>query len=485
MISDRITPMLKITTRLRAGTIAFCLVLSGCAGVSRNDNKFAQLLAQGDVQGVAQLYLTKNQQPQYDKNNLHQTLEAAKAFHDAGLWQHSNDAFARAHELMPWKEDTVDTPKEVVDLIGTTLTSSAYGPYQGKVHEGSLIDYYRALNQLMLKNDNARVSFRRLQERQKNAVAQLGSFARTSASESAEVANKKEAQGASVDVEKIQGDLARGVGKVKPGIMMSEIRNAAGDVMSALFRATSADPQDNDESVVQPMLAAAGESVASDEGKSLIGNLKQYLATSNGSIRNAVIVLYEDGSGPGFTEYRLDLPLYLVSSKVLYSGIALPEFREGQSASGYLLVGDAGYKTTLLTDMNRIAGLEFQKSYDGIVTKAVISTLIKTIAQYAANEEIDRQVDKNKIDPLAGMLLQIGTAATQAATTKADTRSWRNLPNTIQMAVIDRPKSGTLPLFTASRQPIGSVDVNQEGNYLVLVKAASPQAKPVFYVTKL
>lgn len=477
--------MPTITSCLRAGSIALCIVLTGCASVSKTDNKLIQLRSQGDFQGAARLYLTKKQQPQYDKNNLHQTLEAAKAFHDAGLWQYSNDAFARAHELMPWKEDTVDTPKEVADLIGTTLTSSAFGPYQGKIYEGGLIDYYRAINQLMLKDDNARVSFRRLQERQKNAVVQLGSFARVSDNGVSEDLNKTKESGAAVDFDKISGDIGRGKGNVAAGIALSEIRNSAGDVMSALFRATSADPQDNDESLVQPMLAAAGESVASDEGKSLIGNLKQYLANSKGTIRNAVIVLYEDGSGPGFDEFRLDLPMYLASDKVLYSGIALPEFRQGQSAGGYLLVGEAGYKTTLLTDLNRIAGLEFEKAYDGIVAKAIISTLVKTAAQYAANAEIDRQVDNNKIDPLAGFLLQIGTATTQAALTRADTRSWRNLPNSIQIAIIDRPANGTLPLMTASRQPVGSVDVSEEGNYLVLVKAASPQAKPVFYATKL
>ena len=469
----------------RLSLIALFLILSGCASVAKNQNQSIQLRSQGDYQGAARAFMTKEQKPKYNRDDLHQTLEAAKAFHDAGLWQFSNEAFARAHELMPWKEDTVDTPKEVVDLIGTTLTSSAFGPYQGKIHEGGLIDFYRAINQLMLKDDNARVSFRRLQERQKNAVVQLGSFARASDNGLSEDMNKSKDTGAAVDFDKISGEIGRGKGKVAAGIALSEIRNSAGDVMSALFRATSPDPQDNDESLVQPMLAAAGESVASNEGKSLVGGLKQRLANSKGSIKNAVIVLYEDGSGPGFDEFRLDLPMYLASDKVLYSGIALPEFTQGQSAGGHLLVGEAGYKTILLTDLNRISGLEFEKAYDGIVAKAVISTLVKTVAQYAANAEIDRQVDNNKIDPLAGLLLQIGTAATQAATTQADTRSWRNLPNSIQIAIIDRPVSGALPLFTASREPVGSVDVAEEGNYLVLVKAASPQAKPVFYVTKL
>ena len=94
-------------------------------------------------------------------------------------------------------------------------------------------------------------------------------------------------------------------------------------------------------------------------------------------------------------------------------------------------------------------------------------------------------MEKNKLDPLAGALLQIGTAATQAATTQADTRAWRNLPNTIQITIVDRPASGSLPLFTATRELVGNASVAEEGNYLVLVKAASPQAKPVFYVAKL
>ena len=475
---------MKTTITFFRYTLLFIsLALAGCAGVKKDSkNQLMKLRSQSNFEGAAQLYLGKDQKPKYDSNNLQQTLEAAKAFHDAGRWKDSNDAFARAHNLMPWKEDTVDTPKEVVDLVATTMTSSSFGPYQGKIYEGGMIDFYRALNHLMLKDENARVSFNRLQERQKNAVVQLGAFSRASANGAMNSAQEAQKTGAGVGMEKIQGDLARGTSKVRQGVMLSEIRNAAGDVMSALFRSTSADPQDHDDARIQPMLAAAGESAASAEGKTLITQLKQYLASN---LSNAVIVLYEDGNGPGFNEFRLDLPMYLVSDKVLYSGIALPEFREGQNAGGYLLVGDAGSATVLLTDMNRIAGLEFEKSYDGVVTKAIVSTLVKTVAQYAANEAIDREVQKNKLDPLAGALLQIGTAVTQAATTQADTRAWRNLPNTIQIAIVERPASGNLPLFTAAREPVGSALVPEEGNYLVLVKAASPQAKPVFYVAKL
>lgn len=461
------------------------IVLSGCGTAPKKGPDLMQFRVRSDFQGAANLFLTPDRKPLYDRNNLHMTLEAAKAFHDAGYWQLSNEAFAHAHQLMPWKEDTVDTPQEVLALLATTATSSAFGPYQGKVHEGGFIDYYRALNQLMLKNENARVSFKRLQERQTNAVVQLGAFARATQGSMREGISQNQKINAAASVEKIESQLGRGVAKVRPGVSMAEIQNAAGDIMSALFRATSADPLDNDMDLIQPLMSSAAQSAASDEGRDFVRKLRANIDQTNGKLENKVIVVYEDGNGPGFNEYRIDLPMYLVSDKVLYSGIALPEFREGYAAYSYLLVGEEGERTAVLTDINRLVGLEFEKAYPGIVSKAVISTIIKTAAQYAANTEIDRQVDKQKLDPLVAAFMKIGTAATQAAFTKSDTRAWRNLPNTIQIAVVDRPASGLLKIETANRQPVDTLSLDEPGNYLILVKGAASQMGLAVSLVKL
>jgi hypothetical protein len=453
----------------------FAVVLAGCAAPPKQGPTLMDYRARSDFQGAANLYLSPERKPRYDRNNLHTTLEAAKALHDAGYWKLSSDAFARAHELMPWKEDSVDTPQEVLALVATTATSSAFGPYQGKIHEGGFIDYYRALNQLMSKNENARVSFNRLQERQRNAIIQLGSFTRAAQGSIQAGFAQHQKINAGASMQQIENQIGRGVAKVRADASMSEIRNAAGDVMSALFRATSADPLDHDMSLIQPILSSAAQSAASDEGQRFVRQLRTTIDQGKGKLKNKVIVVYEDGNGPGFNEYRIDLPMYLVSDKVLYSGIALPEFREGLAAYPYLRVGEYGDRTAVLADINRLLGLEFEKAYPGIVTKAVISTLIKTAAQYAANSEIDRQVDKQKLDPLAAALMKIGTAATQAAFTKADNRAWRNLPNTIQIAVVNRPDSGLLNIETATRQPVQTLTVNEPGNYLVLIKGAASQ----------
>jgi len=90
---------MKITRIFFRCTLLFVfLSLAGCAGPSNGGkNKLLKLRALSNFEGAAQLYLTKDQKPNYNANDLQQTLEAAKAFHDAGRWKESNEAFARAH----------------------------------------------------------------------------------------------------------------------------------------------------------------------------------------------------------------------------------------------------------------------------------------------------------------------------------------------------------------------------------------------------
>ena len=87
------------------------------------------------------------------------------------------------------------------------------------------------------------------------------------------------------------------------------------------------------------------------------------------------------------------------------------------------MVGEEGEMTSGVTDVNRWVGLKFQTAYPVIGSKAVISTIIKTAAQYAANAEIDRQVAKQKLDPLVAAFMKIGTAATQAGTPQVHRRA--------------------------------------------------------------
>jgi hypothetical protein len=133
-----------------------------------------------------------------------------------------------------------------------------------------------------------------------------------------------------------------------------------------------------------------------------------------------------------------------------------------------------------MTDLNRIVGLEFRAGYNAVLTQAIASTVIKTAAQYAINKKIDEEAKS----PMAALLMKAATGALQAGLTRADTRYWRNLPNTIQIAIIDRPIDGRVTLATAGGQPFRMLQL-EPGNHLVLVKASGVQGQPAVYVARL
>ncbi|MFM8246460.1 MAG: hypothetical protein ACKN9M_05860, partial [Burkholderiaceae bacterium] len=94
----------QITSWRHVSVVICALILVGCGSAPKRGPDLMDFRARSDFHGAANLYLSPDRRPRYDRNNLHMTLDAAKAFHYAGYWQHSSDVFARAHELMLWKE---------------------------------------------------------------------------------------------------------------------------------------------------------------------------------------------------------------------------------------------------------------------------------------------------------------------------------------------------------------------------------------------
>lgn len=471
---------------MRAGLklMALCcatLVVSGCAGTRTVKPEASQAhLSTSNYKALAAGYM-KDGKPNYDKESLLDTLEAGKAFNDAGMWKESREAFDAAHSSLAWKEDSVDTPEKIANLIGTTLTSSAFGAYQGKIYEGGLIDYYQAINSIMLGEEElARVDFNRFEERMNNAQNQFAAYKKSLQQEQGKELQEKNAATAQKSYSQIKTQIDGGVADLPGRQADSKIRISAGQFMSGVFRSTSTAKQDKEGDKVARPILAAGSASSTRQGLDLSNKTASQLKATGYISNGKVYVIYEDGRGPSFNEFRVDLPLFVVSSKVTYTGIALPRFVPGKPAYGYLTV--ANLQTAEMTNVTNIAGMDFSVAYPGIVTKAITSTVIKTAAQYAANSAIDEGTKDNK---LIGALLKIGVGAAQAATTQADTRSWSNLPNTIQLAVAGKPKSGGLSVMSPSGAKLLDVQLPDSPNVLVVIKASGTGGAPAAYVKAL
>ena len=407
---------------------------------------------------------------------LDEALLAGKAFHDAGRWQESTDAFEVASGYLIWKADKIDTLAEVGSVIKRTLLSDTSDDYRGKIYEGVLIDYYQALNSIFLGDEaKARVHFNRLELRQGNAEVQFTGFVNALNRVDVEAGGNKRNLNRT-----LQGnDLKKGIASA-PKASPLEIRIAAADVLGAIFRSRSGNAFDQKSDKAASHLAFAKRvALAQNLDTQAINALEQAL---NKTDQNLIFVFYEDGRGPSIEEFRVDLPLFLVSNDVLYSGIALPKFKRGVSTSNKFSVKSSTVETDLqqISNINRMASLEFRATYQKKVNKEVLSAIVKTIAQAAANQAAEQSSD----DVLFTTLFKVATGALQYSLTNADTRHWVNLPDQIQFAVIENPNDGSVSLQNKYNEAY-RIDIAPNKDVILYLRSTATNRELAGYIQHL
>ncbi len=200
-------------------------------------------------------------------------------------------------------------------------------------------------------------------------------------------------------------------------------------------------------------------------------------ADATGAAPRRVWIVHEDGLGPRLDEFRYELPVFAPSGYI-YAGIAVPEFVTGTPGVGSLLVeaNGARYRTEALLNVDRYAATEFEAGYDTIIGKAIASAVIKVAAQIAAH-----QAAEEADNAILGALLKIGTTVIAAATTQADTRMWRALPKSIDIASMPWPQDDRIQI-TAGSGPIADIQLPSANFVIVAVKTVSTGAPAAVHV---
>lgn len=197
--------------------------------------------------------------------------------------------------------------------------------------------------------------------------------------------------------------------------------------------------------------------------------------------REFVMIVFEDGVGPQKIEERKEM---IVPYRYpIYAGIALPMLRHRPPAytSLSVFVGDACVgNTETICELDRVVAAEFKEEFKWIASRAVLGACIRIGVQIVAMEvlrkQLDDQVAKGKITPLARdlSLVAAGSAlsAVSAATTHADTRIWSTLPRDYQAALVPKPASGKLTMRDASgTRALADVEIPKtQGPSFVYVK---------------
>ena len=451
--------------------------LISCASEMQKNSldKFNSLYNTGQYTEAANLELLEKGEKKSDPSNLLQSLQAAASLRCAKQYEKSSELFDECEEIIKYHNEQL-LAVNVASKVGATLLNDAILDFKGHEYDGIMVNTYKALNFWQLgERDKARVEFNRALDRQRRARERFA----------AEIAKQKEELKEKQDEEKKKKSTL----DFSKNLSNPEIEKILKNKYSNLYE-YSAYPD-----FVNPFttyiaglffMSEGDYTKASDLLKEAYGMVSECPAVSNdfaivenildGSPdkKNYTWVIFENGLGPVKEEFRIDLPLMLVTDVVHYTGIALPKLKFRNKACEYLSLSNSSgvaFKTDLLSSMDRVVETEFNKRYPFVLARAVVSALIKTYGQYLAQSEY-------------GTLGGLAGAIFQAATTSADIRIWTALPKEFQIAKIETPKDGIFFLETPSGNKT-RVEVPKNENSLLYVKIPVLEADAVFDVIKM
>ncbi len=379
----------------------------------------------------------------------------------------STETFDKAEEMLKY----YDEQSRLADGIGSTIINENIIPYRGEEYDGVMVNVYKALNFMAEKEfDLARVEFNRALDRQRRAKEKFSEEIRKLQAELEKDQQKDSFSKTNVENPETQELLAQKYPNLYNFEAYPDFINPFATYLAGVFFNLVSD-HSKAVDLLKESYGMVGDNAYIAEDFSITENVLD----GKGKLDDTIWLIFENGLGPVKKEFRLDIPLYVASDQVKYVGIALPQLEFRDRAYPYLVVEVDGndYETRVVSDMDRVVQTEFSKDFKGILTRAIVSTTAKAIAQYA--------VAKEDSSSASSSLASLFVAAYSYATTAADVRIWTTLPKDFQIARFPKPKNGKLKVTPAGANTF-EIDIPDCNNAIVYVRITANQAEPIFEV---
>ncbi|MHC5200349.1 MAG: COG3014 family protein [Planctomycetota bacterium] len=435
------------------------LFVSGCNAPKSHLNKFNGYFESGDFEQARQFAEKKIKQKDTPRaEDLLWSLQIGSIDRIEKKYAQSTAMFDDCERAMSYFDSQ---NSGVTHTAGAVAVNENIIPYTGQVYDGVMVNTYKAMNFMATDQfDLARVEFNRALDRQRRAKETFNK----------EIQKQKDEISADENSENVQKsldnpDLKQRLQEVYPSLynfsVYPDFVNPFATYMAGLFFLIEGDYPKS----VDLLKESAGMMPDNTMILQDLDAVNQVLSDGT-PIEPTVWVIFENGLGPIKEEFRIDLPLFIFTDNVRYVGIALPRLAFRQAASPHLEVktGSATSKTQLVADMDRVIQTEFKKDFQGILTRAIISTTTKAVAQYA--------LEKNNNSSWAAVAM----AVYSLVTTAADVRIWTALPKDIQVARLPIPENGSLTIAGPGLEaiPIEIGDCNHAIVYVKMINAATP-----------
>ncbi len=444
-----------------------CLALgfAGCNPQKAQMEAFNRQFQAGRYDSAAKFAQQKARidNPRPKREDLLWTLQLAGVERIRGDFSASTKYLDKSEEKLNY----FDYESPAVRGLAATLATDNILPYVGTKYDRIMVNTYKALNFIFEDDpEHARIEFNRALDRQRRAKER---FEAEISKLQDEISQQRSAAGIERTINNPQ--VMRRIYERYPSLRDFEVYpdfiNPFTTYLAGIFfamdddLARAADMFRESYGMVSdnPYIEAdlAGVEEALDYGYEVSDN---------------VWVIFENGLGPVKREFRVDLPLYLVSDQVRYAGIALPMLEYRHSAYPHLLVrtADGEYRTELVASMDRVINTEFEKEFQATLIRSLASAAVKTVAQYS--------LSRDQGDP-AALLMSIYSVLT----TSADVRIWSTLPKNFQAARVEMPPDGRISVVPPG-VPGSEIKINlpECKNALIYIIIPHRHAEPVHRV---
>jgi len=471
--------MKRITKKNHINTILILLFIAffeaGCNAPKDALNKFNASFRTGALNSsgfekavsIAQSKTSKSKNPK--KEDLLWSMQLGSVERMNKNYSQSNDYFDKSEDMLKY----FDYQNETVDSTMAIITNDNIVPYVGEEYDGIMVNTYKALNFMALgDNELARVEFNRALDRQRRATEKF----EKEISKLKNELDKEQADDDSYVKENVDNPEVRQLIKDRyPGLdafkAYPDFVNPFTNYIAGIFFSLI-----GDFSKAAPLLKESYGMVSDNNYIAEDLALIEQVLDGRKELKDMVWVVFENGMGPVKVEEKLDIPILVErkrdrDSNFRYFGIALPKLSFRQEAYPILTIktNDNDYETSEVADMDRVIQTEFQKDFEGILTRAIISATSKVVAQYA--------LEKNSES--SGQALSFLAAVYTAATTAADVRIWTTLPKNFQVARLPIPENRLITIKPPGGESF-QIEIPACKNSLVYVKIPFRQARPVY-----
>jgi uncharacterized protein len=413
---------------VRPPLLILLLGLTGCATYVDRGPRVRTAVEEGDYATAATV--AQNFAADEPKDALVWNLDAAAALRAQGQLKESAKVLEQVEASFREEEERAG-----FSVSGATLAAFSNGyaeAYRPRPADRIYASTYQALNRLELGDVNgARVAMARLRFVQQ-------------AFGSGQLYVNPKAKAEKYDVTKASQDerTKEGLGMIEENLASLTADGAYDDAFShwlqgMFFLRLGQDPSDREKA--RKELLAATQLNGSNEA--FLRDLKEAEAPPVEGQGTIVYVIAETGMCPEWYQQRVDIPLFVVSSRVPYVSVALPAIRpSGLNYNLKLKLDSQDVPLPLASRPDALIAKHFEAALPGIKAQAFTSTAVKATASYLINkstEEAASRPNSGSGAVLWSIATKVGTALYTVGTTKADLRNWSGLPARFSVARLE------------------------------------------------